>query len=84
MEPKPRAIKLPCGICGGTYEVPLRWIERAHGALRAGCPGTDYQACPYAAFGDLVPEDTFAEHNCMMHRLSRVAEMLGGAVVTKR
>lgn len=84
MERKPRALELPCGSCGDTYEVPLRWLERAHSALRAGCPGTDYQACPYAAFGDLVPEDTFADPNRMMHRLSRTAEMLGGTVITER
>jgi len=84
MRRKLQALELPCGVCGGSYEVPLGWIETAHSALRTGCPGTDLQACPYFAFGDLIPQGTFGRATDMMEEIGRIARTLNGRVVTER
>jgi len=79
-----RALELPCGVCGETYEVPLSWIRAAHAALRAGCPGTDLQSCPYFAFADLIPERTFTDSTEMHMEIARIVQTLNGKVVTEK
>lgn len=78
------ALVLPCGVCGASYRVPLSWIQQAHKALGKECPGTDAQACPYLAFGDLVPEEVLAETSHLFGRLSCIASTLGGELVREK
>lgn len=75
---------LPCGVCGASYRVPLTWIQQAHEVVGKGCPGTDAQACPYLAFGDLVPEDVLAEQSHLFGRLACIASTLGGELVKEK
>lgn len=78
---KAMAIKLPCNVCGGRYQVTLRQIHVSQETLRhEGCPVARESECPPAPFGPLVEPELIDELQQLWQRLEEQAHAVGGAL----
>jgi hypothetical protein len=74
------AIEMPCGACGGRYDVTLKQILLSQTMLHEGCPVQVVEECPPAAYSGLVDGEIIRELQRVWARLEEKARGAGGEV----
>ncbi len=75
------AIRLPCGACGGEYEVPLRDVAASQRMLHEGCPVTEATECPPLAQAGLAPAELLERLQSDWEQLEESARRMAGRLV---
>jgi hypothetical protein len=73
------AIELPCGACGGRYEVALKHVLLSQHMLHEGCPVPSHFMSEYAPvnYADLVDRGLLEELQQAWRRLEENARATG-------
>lgn len=71
-------IELPCGACGGSYEMTLREIELHQQALHEGCLARFETECSPIFYGDLFHRRQIDEFTEAWRHLEEAARAAGG------
>ena len=74
------AIEIPCGACGGRYEVTLKQVLLSQEMLHEGCPVQRVDECPPLAYSGLVDREIIQELQTVWDRLEEKARGAGGEV----
>jgi hypothetical protein len=72
------AIEIPCQVCGGRYEVPLKQLLLSHKMLHEGCPVPWTEECPPLSYSQLVDQEIIQELEIVWQRLEQHARGVGG------
>lgn len=72
------AIEIPCKVCGGRYEVPLKQILLSQEMLHEGCPVQTVEECPPLSYSSLVDQEVIKELQKVWERLEEEARGAGG------
>lgn len=74
------AIEIPCGTCGGRYEVTLKQVALSRQMLHEGCPVQDERECPPLYYAGLVESGVAQELQRVWTLLERQVRDAGGEV----
>lgn len=77
-------IKLPCGACGGQYEISLKQILLSQDMLHEGCPVVDQRECPSLFYADLVDRKLIQELQRAWLRLEGKTHAAGRKLLLQR
>ncbi len=79
------AIELPCGACGGRYEVPLSHVLLSQHMLHEGCPVPTHFAteCEPMFYADLVDRELLEELQRIWQQIEVKARATGTVLIFK-
>jgi hypothetical protein len=69
------AVEIPCGACGGRYEITLKQIALSQRMIHEGCPVRVVAECPPLAYSGLVDQEVIQELRKVWVRLEEEAEI---------
>jgi hypothetical protein len=77
------AMELPCGACGGRYEITLKQILLSQQMLHEGCPVPAHYTteCPPPYYADLAGRELIEELQRTWQRLEEGAITRGGKLL---
>jgi hypothetical protein len=80
------AIELPCGACGGLYEVSLKQIMLSERMMHHGCPvPSQYTTeCPPQYYADLIDRESIQALQRTWLGLEERAHAAGGRLVLRQ
>ena len=78
------AIQLPCGSCGGRYEISLQQVLLSQNMLHEGCPVQVATECPPLAYAGLVKRELIYEFRRTWLDLEESARAAGGSLLLLR
>ncbi len=76
-------IRMPCNVCGQSYEVPLRDILLSHTLVRCGCPVHEETECPPIFQIRLFDREPIKSLSSAWEQLARRAASNGGQLVIR-
>ncbi len=76
-------IRMPCNVCGQTYEVPLRDVLLSHVVVRCGCPVHDETECPPVFQVRLFDHEPIRVLTAAWEELATRAKAVGGELVVR-
>ncbi len=72
------AIMIPCGACGGRYEVILKQVALSQQMIHDGCPVHADTECPPLYYAPLIDRNLADELQKIWARLEQQAHAAGG------
>jgi len=75
------AIRLPCNVCGRSYQVPLSDVVLSHAVIHEGCPVPYESECPPLFQGRLFEDETLQRLQTAWRALEESARSSGGELI---
>jgi len=75
------AIRLPCNVCGQTYQVPLSDVYLSHAVMHEGCPVSHESECPPVFQGRLVDGESLQSLRAAWQGVEENAKASGGELI---